>query len=183
MTSPPTFCSSTHPEQCALSLRRSVIEAARWTATSTVLAVGEQAAHLAHTLADRHTPVISLDAGRHRPPYGRPFTTTLTADPLLLPTLGLPELSLALVSGYPPSRTEQLLLDLDVLMRRESAVVFLPSQAVPNLLQYATPATRSAFHCLRAVLLTHTSRIEADGMQPPHTSPRHSNVALTALRP
>ncbi|MFJ9522873.1 hypothetical protein ACIRPK_32080 [Kitasatospora sp. NPDC101801] len=183
MLSHPAPCSSNHPQQCALLLRRSVIKTTGWTATGPVLAIGTQAARLAAALAERHSPVLTLATDGSTTSRSGPHTRTLAADPLLLPTLGLPALSLALVSGCPPSRTEQLLRDLDTLLLPGSTVLFVPARQVPDLLPYMAPAETTAFHRLQAVRLDHArcaNRPEPEPAAPPTS---HGATALAAARP
>ncbi|MGW2399575.1 hypothetical protein ACWCYY_23730 [Kitasatospora sp. NPDC001664] len=179
----PIRCGSRHPQECALLLRRSVAESTGWRPTAAVLAVGERAACLAHRLAERHTPAFTLGTGRAASGVRGPYTTDLGAEALLLPTLGLPRLSLALVSGYSPGRTEQLLLDLDVLLRPDAPVLFLPSRRVPGLRPYTAPAGASAFHRLRVVRLAHVGCADPGDLAPVGLPYQHDSPVLAAGRP
>ncbi|GAA2999358.1 hypothetical protein GCM10020229_09630 [Kitasatospora albolonga] len=176
-------CGSPHPQRCAVQLRHAVIEATGWSAVGPVLTVGARAADLARSLAERHSPVLALTTLRSPGGIVGPHVTRLTGDPLLLPTLGLPALSLALVSGYPPSRAAQLLLDLDVLLRPGAKVVFVPDRLVPELLPYMGPAAESPFHRLRAEHLAHAHCTGPETPGPTAPSARHGVITLVADRP
>ncbi|MFJ8043270.1 hypothetical protein ACIRBX_22525 [Kitasatospora sp. NPDC096147] len=187
MTTAPSTCGNPHRQQCALLLRRSVIEGTGWTATGPVLAVGARAAGLARLLAERHSPALLLaatdtDSDTDRSGQAQ-HTTTLAGDPLLLPTLGLPALSLAFVSNHPPAEAPQLLLDLDVLLRPGAVVVFVPTWRASDLLPYAEPARMSAFHQLQAVRLDHVRCTGRLRPQSTAVSSHHGVTALVATRP
>ncbi|MFD7734787.1 hypothetical protein ACFV6F_30950 [Kitasatospora phosalacinea] len=178
MFSPVGACRSTSPDQCVAALCASVTEATGWAADSAVLSVGTEATRLARVLVAERAPLLSFDSAANGSAYGEPSLAHIAASPWLLPALGLPTLSLAIVSGHPPGRTGQLLQNLDAILGRDAAVLFVESRSVPDLLNYAPPVGGSPFHQMRAVVLTHTACVT----EPSPVSPSHHSGALAASR-
>ncbi|RAJ32056.1 hypothetical protein K353_05932 [Kitasatospora sp. SolWspMP-SS2h] len=179
MVPPVGACRSVSPEQCVAALRASFAEATGWTADSALLSVGAEAAQLGRVLVAERAPLLSFDGTQDGPEYGEPSLARIAASPWLLPTLGLPPLPFALVSGHPPERTGQLLRDLDAVLEQNAVVVFVESRPVPDLLSYAPAISASAFRRKRAVALAHTACTTGSFT----ALSFHHSAALTAARP